>query len=119
MNNNLTVFNLFNFVPLNDREKEIFNIDKSIIKELNDNLSSGWFYLGGYLKMGPNDLISLSTVEKVKEMIEKRRIEYGEPYNGFEAQSIRHSNKMLEAIENMIIKYNKIMKLRETYEISG
>lgn len=119
MNSHLTVFNLINFVPLNDREKEIFNIDKSIIEELNGKLSTEWFYLGGYLKMGPNDLISLSTIEKVKEVTEKRRIEYGEPYNGFEAQSIRHSNKMLEAIENMIIKYNKIMKLRETYEFSG
>jgi len=115
--NNLTVFDLFNFVPLNDREKEIFNIDKSIVEELNDKLSSNWFYLGGQIRMNANDLISLDTIEKVREINEKRRIEYGESYNGFEAQSVRHSNKMLEAVENMIIKYNEIMNLRENHKI--
>jgi hypothetical protein len=117
MSDKLTIFNLLNFMPLNNKEKELFNFDKLIIKELNDKLDEGWFYLGGHIKMTHNEFINLDSIQRVREIDKIRNIEYGGPYNSLEAASIYNHSKKLEFIENMIIKYNEIMALREKYKI--
>jgi hypothetical protein len=117
MSDKLTIFNLLNFMPLNNKEKELFNFDKLIIKELNDKLDKGLFYLGGQIKMTHNEFISLDSIQLVREIDKIRYIEYGGPYNPLEAASIYNHSKKLEFIENMIIKYNEIMALREKYKI--
>lgn len=111
--NKLTVANLFNFIPLNDREKEIFNFDKNTIENFNKDLNNNFFYLGGQLKMKHEDLISLDTIEQVRQINKKREIEYGGPCNSFEAASVLNHIKKLHFVEDMIIKYNEIIELRE------
>lgn len=111
--NNLTVFNLFHFMPINDREKEIFNFDENIINELKKKLHTNWFYLGGQVKMNHNDFINLDSIRNVEEINERRKIEYGEPCNSIELQSINRHKELLKFVETMIIKYNEIMQIRE------
>jgi len=113
MVNDLTLFNLLHFTPLNEYENEIFSCDKLIIDKFINQLDNGTFYLGGQLKMKHNDIINLDSIQQVREINRKRDIEYGGPCNGFEAASILNSIKELQFIENMIIKYNKIMEIRE------
>lgn len=113
MANNLTVFNLFHFTPLNEREKEFFNFDKTIINRFIFNLDKGMFYLGGHIKMKHNDLIGLDSIKKVREIHEKIICEYGAPSNSFEAASIYTAQKEVEFIENMIKAHILIMETRE------
>ena len=109
----IALFNLFNFMPLNEEEKELFNFDKLIIDAFISDLDKGFFYLGGQLKMCHNDFINLDSIKRVREIDRKREIEYGGPANMLELVSINNHKKQLEFIENMIIKYNEIMKIRE------
>lgn len=118
MFNNLTVFNLLHFTPLNEFENEIFNCDKLIINQFISQLDNDTFYLGGQLKMKHNDIINLDSIQQVREINRKRDIEYGSACNGFEYASIRNSIIELQFIENMIIKYNKIMEIREKEKLS-
>jgi hypothetical protein len=114
----LTVSKLLNFVPINDREKELFNFDKNIIERLKQDLDNNFFYLGGQLKMKHDDIISLNSIEEVKTINKKREIEYGEPCNSFESASILNHLNKLYFVEVMIIKYNEIMELREKDKLS-
>jgi len=113
MTNNLTVFNLFHFLPLNEEEKEYFNFDKTIINRFIFNLDKGMFYLGGHIKMKHNDLIGLDSIQKVREIHERIICEYGAPCNSFEAASIYTAQKEVEFIESMIKAYIVIMEIRE------
>jgi hypothetical protein len=78
-----------------------FRLDKNI------------FYLGGQIEMKYDDKISLTDIEKVYKINKQREIEYGPPWNGFEAQSLRYHEKCLEIVKNMIIKYYEIIELRD------
>jgi hypothetical protein len=113
MTENLTVFNLFHFTPLNEQEKEIFNFDKTIINRFIFNLDKDIFYLGGHIKMKHNDIINLETIRKVRDIHEKIICDYGSPRNSWEAASIYRTEKEVELIENMIKSYYLIMELRE------
>ena len=110
---NLTLFNLFNFMPLNDNEKQLYNFDKSIINRFNKDLDNGFFYLGGQIKMSHNDLVNLDSIQQVREINEQRNREYGGPCNSFEAASMYRAQKELELVESMIKVYNLIMEIRE------
>ena len=118
MNHNLTLFNLFNFMPLNNQEKDLFNFDKVIINRFNSELDKDFFYLGGQLKMKHNDIINLDSIQHVREINEQRNREYGGPCNSWEAASIYTSQKELELIENMIKVYNLIMEIREKEKLN-
>jgi hypothetical protein len=113
MNKSITVLNLFNFIPLNNKEKEIFDFDNNIINEFKTDLDKGMFYLGGFLKMSNDDYINIDSIKQVREMSKIREIEYGGPCNSFEANSIINHERKLRIIENMLLKYNIIMELRE------
>lgn len=113
MNNTITLFNLFNFMPLNNEEKDLFNFDKLIINRFNYELDKGIFYLGGQVKMKHNDIINLVSIQQVREINEKRNQEYGGPYNSFESANMYTRHKDIELIEKMIKVYNVIMKTRE------
>lgn len=113
MPDNLTLLNLFYFMPLNEQEKQFFNFDKNIINRFISDLDNDIFYLGGQIKMKHNDFISLDLIQKVRKIIQQRNREYGETCNSWEAASIYTAQKELEYIENMIKKHNLIMSLRE------
>jgi len=109
----ITLFNLFHFIPLNDKEKELFNFNNIIINRFIHNLDKDIFYLGGHIKMKHNDIISLHSIQKVKEINERITCEYGAPCNSWEAASIYTAEKEVELIEKMIKAYNLIMETRE------
>ena len=113
MTNNLTIFNLLHFTPLNEQEKETFNFDKTVINRLIMCLDKDLFYLGGHIKMKHNDIISLGSIDKVREINEKITYEYGAPRNSSDLASVYTAQKELEFIENMIKSYFLIMEARE------
>ena len=118
MSCDLTLFNLFNFMPLNDNEKKLYNFDKIIISRFNRELDEGFFYLGGQINMSHNDTINLDSIQQVREIREQRNIEYGPPCNSFEAARIYTTQKEIELIESMIIAYNLIMEIREKEKLN-
>jgi hypothetical protein len=103
---------------LNDREKEVFKFDEEIVAEMKANLDDNKFYLGGQVKMNYDHEIGLANIEMVNEINKQREIDYGPPYNGFEASSIRYHKKALEIVKNMIIKYYEIIALREEESVN-
>lgn len=115
---NLTIFNLLNFMPLNEKEKELYNFDKDIINRLNTDLDKGFFYLGGQVKMKHNDIINLVSIQKVREINEKRNREYGGSCNSLEEASMYRYEKELELIKSMIKAYNLIMEIRENEKLN-
>jgi predicted ferric reductase len=104
-NNNLTIINLFYFFK-NEENLYNENIINNFIKQLDDNN----FWLGGQIKLSRDDFINLETIERVKEIIKQRFIDYGPPCNSIEMMSMNASTKQLKFIEDMIITYNKLNK---------
>lgn len=102
---NLTIMNLLYFFIYRDSE---IIYDKNIIKKYINELDKNIFWLGGQIKMQHNDFINLQLIERVKQIRNKRLIEYGDPYNSFEMMSMYESAMQLELIEKMIIKYNEL-----------
>jgi len=101
---------LLHFKPVSGCKKQIFDFDESIINRFINDLDNDRFYLGGQIKMKPNDIINLESIQKVREINKQRELEYGGPANGFEAASIYRSKNDLCFIEKMIIQYNLIME---------
>ena len=66
---------------------------------------NGQFYLGGQIKMGPDD--------EIRENTRKKLIEYGGPCNSLEAASIANSERRLNDTEKIVKCYLKIGYLRE------
>ena len=104
-NNNLTIINLFYFFK-NGKNLYNENIINNFIKQLDGNN----FWLGGQIKLSRDDFINLETIERVKEIIKQRFIDYGPPCNSIEMMSMNASTKQLKFIEDMIITYNKLNK---------
>lgn len=113
MSYKLTLFNLFNFIPLNDKEKQLYTFDKSIINKLNTDLDNDCFYLGGQIKMSHNEVVNLDSIQKIRDIYKQRNIEYGGPCNSFEAASIYRAQNELALVESMIKSYSLIMEIRE------
>ena len=117
-----TLNNMINFVPMNEQERALYNlIDKEALNQyLNDTKSKyygGKFYLGGQIKMGPDDEITLKKFNEVREITKQRLIEYGGPCNSWEAASISHSERILDNAEKIVKCYYKIGYLRELEKV--
>jgi hypothetical protein len=122
MNNIVTLNKLITFVPENDAEREIFdNCKKDVLNEYLQDTKSTWskgqFYLGGFIKMKPDEEITLKKIDEVKTTRAQRYIEYGGPCNSAEMASIWRSERQLDEIENIVKKYTEIYKLRVTNEL--
>ena len=117
-----TLNNLIAFVPENDAEREIFcNCKKDVLYEYLQDTKSTWskgqFYLGGFIKMKPDDEITLKKIDDIKKIREQRYIEYGGPCNSAEMASIWKSERQLAEIEEIVKKYEEIYKLRVEKEL--
>ena len=120
--NKATLNNLIGFVLENDAEREIFgSCKKDVLNEYLEDSKSSWskgqFYLGGFIKMKPDDEITLKIIDKVKQEREQRYIEYGGPCNSAEMASIWRSERQLAEIEEIVKKYEEIYKLRVEKEL--
>jgi hypothetical protein len=113
---NLT--SLLAFVPNNKIEGKIFNnINTQVLTSYFDDTKSTWsngtFYLGGQIKMNPDEEITLDKIKEVRKISKQREIEYGGPCNSWEAASINSHNNRLNQMEEIIKAYTKIMYFRE------
>ena len=122
MNNIVTLNKLITFVPENDAEREIFDsCKKDVLNEYLQDTKSTWsksqFYLGGFIKMKPDDEITIKNIDELKKIREQRYIEYGGPCNSAELASIWNSERQLSEIEILVKKYEEIYKLRVTNEL--
>ena len=113
-----TLNNLLNFDPKNYIEESIFNsINKNVLKiYLNYTIqpySEGQFYLGGQIKMSPDQEITLEKINEVREIEKQRMIDYGGPCNSFEMASINNHKNLLLQMEELIKAYTRIGYLRE------
>jgi hypothetical protein len=109
---------LLSFVPENDTERHIFdNLNKQVLNYYLDDTKktylNGMFYLGGQVKMKPDEEITIDKIKEVREINRKREIEYGGPCNSWEAASIYGHVNRLNQMEDIIKAYTKIMYLRE------
>jgi hypothetical protein len=122
MNNIVTLNKLIAFFPENDEERIIYDsCKKDVLNEYLQDTKSTWskgqFYLGGFIKMKPDEEITLKKIVEVKQEREKRYIEYGGPCNSAEMASIWRSERQLDEIETIVKKYTEIYKLRVTNEL--
>ena len=120
--NKATLNNLIGFVPENDAEREIFercrkNVLKDYLEDTKSSWSKGQFYLGGFIKMKPDDEITLKTIDEVKKIRAQRYIEYGYACNSAETASIWRSERQLFEFEEILKKYEEIYKLRVEKEL--
>lgn len=109
--------NLLAFVPQSDKEREILNPSKfTVLTEYLIDSKSSWsngqFYLGGFIKMRPDEEITFKKIEEVKKLREKSYIEYGGPCNSAEMASIWRSERQSKEIETIVKKYIEIYRMR-------
>ena len=117
-----SLINLLEFVPQNDKEREILNPSKfTVLTEYLIDSKSSWsnghFYLGGFIKMKPNEEITFKKIEEVKKLREKSYRENGGPCNSAEMASIWRSERQLGEIETIVKKYIEIYKMRVENEL--
>ena len=115
MTNKATLNTLLNFVPEDEIESAIFNVNKSVLtKYLNDtkeSWSKGKFYLGGQTPMDLDEEITFSKIKNVKEITKQKMIDYG-ICNSWEMARVNSCENELFEMEIILKKYKKIYKLR-------
>jgi hypothetical protein len=118
---NPSLIQLSMFVPANDAEKAIYNVndsDKFIIQEYLDNSKSSWsngkYYLGGQIQLNPNDKITPELFKTAWKMMDDSGYDYT---NSFEYFSVLNSKRGLTSIEKIVNKYIEIQKLRVFNEL--
>ena len=121
MTNKATLNNLIAFVPENDEERTIFDsCKKNVLNEYLQDSKSSWskgqFYLGGFIKMKPDDEIIMKKIDEVKIMREKSIAENG-ICNSAEMASVWRTERQLAEIEEIVKKYEEIYKLRVEKEL--
>ena len=117
---NLT--SLLAFVPNNEIERKIFNnINTQVLTSYFDDTKSTWsngtFYLGGQIKMNPDEEITLDKIKEVRKISKQREIEYGGACNSWEMASIWRAERQLSEIEVLVKIYSEILKYRYLKEL--
>ena len=113
-----TLNTLLNFVPNNDVERKLFDtLNKQVLTSYSIDTKTKYFnymfYLGGQIKMTPDEEITIEKIKEVREIDRQREIEYGGPCNSWEAMSMNNHRNLLSQMEEIIKTYTKIMYLRE------
>ena len=116
-----TLNKLIAFVPENDVERAIYNVcKKDVINEYLQDTKSTWsngtFYLGGFIKMKPDDEITMKKIDQANLMRKKSVAENG-VCNSAEMVSVWRSERQLKEIKEIITKYEEIYKLRTINEL--
>jgi hypothetical protein len=122
MANKATLNNLIAFVPENDAEHTIYDVcKKDVINEYLQDTKSSWsngtFYLGGFIKMKPDEEITMNKIDKANTMIKKSVAENG-VCNSAEMVSVWRCERQLKEIKEIVKKYEEIYKLRVEIELN-
>jgi hypothetical protein len=112
---NPSLIQLSQFVPNNDAERAVYNIDaeKYIIQKYIDDSKSSWssgkYYLGGQIKLDPNEPITPELFKKAWKMF----ADGGDYYcNSFEYASVLGARSGLQNIAKIVGKYIEVQKMR-------
>jgi len=106
--NHVTLRQLLSFEPRDD-EKELWNINQNILDEMKKSLEEKIYYLGGQIYMRYDDILTLTSFDKVREINESR----GGPCNSWEMMSVNRHKYLLEETEKIVNQYFMIMNKRE------
>ena len=114
---NPSLIQLSEFVPNNEAEREIYNIDKEkyIIQKYIDDSKSSWskgkYWLGGQIKLDLNEPITPELFKKAW----KPYLEPGGDYycNSAEYASVFNAKAGLISIEKIVKKYIKVQIMNE------
>jgi hypothetical protein len=117
---NPSLIQLSKFVPVNDAERTIYNIEeeKHIIQKYLNDANSSWgkgkYYLGGQIQLDPNDPLTSEIIKRTWKAIS----DAGDYYcNSFEYASMLNSKDGLISIEKIVEKYIEVQKLRILQEL--
>ena len=118
---NPSLIQLSQFVPSNDAEMAIYNVDaeKYIIQKYIDDSQSSWakgkYYLGGQIRVEPNEPITPELFKQAwKPFLDGSCNDY---CNSFEYASIISAKRGLSSIDKIVGKYIEIQKLRILKEL--
>jgi hypothetical protein len=113
-----TLTYLINYIPNNNTEKIIYEkldiqVLSSYLNDTNSKYLGGSFYLGGQLKMKPDEEITLKKIDEVRQISKQRLNEYGGHANGWEVASVMHSETLLNQMEKIIKFHNNLLLFNE------
>ena len=118
---NPSLIQLSEFVPNNDAERAVYNIDaeKYIIQKYIDDSKSSWakgkYYLGGQIRVEPNEPITPELFKQAwKPFLDGSCNDY---CNSFEYASILNAKAGLTSIAKIVKKYIEVQKLRILTEL--
>lgn len=115
--NKITLNTLLNFEFENDEERMAFNKYSSVLtyydNETKKKYLNGYYYLGGQIKLHPDDELSFKIIENVRNITLQTLIDYGGPCNSWESSSIRVHEEKLKQMENLIKTVLSIFSNRE------
>lgn len=110
---NITLNTLIHFInnltPVSKEEVALYNLDKTVLTCYMNSTrllwSNGKYYLGGQIKMGLDDPITLDKIREARQIGVQRYEDLGGPYNSAEAALIRRSEDQLNQIEVIVNAY--------------
>jgi hypothetical protein len=114
---NPTFNQLVNFVS-ND-ETEVIIINETVIQEYVEDIKSSWsggkYYLGGQIKLDPNDSITDALLEKVHKINHDPNMYV---CNSAEMASVFRARRQLSEISRIVARYKEIAKKRIMTELN-
>jgi hypothetical protein len=112
----VTLNKLLSFIPNNDKEENLFKIDKTVLSDyLAEVIKSpiSVFYLGGYIKLSPDDEINISQIEEIIKL-NNRNIETQNVCNSWEMGSLFVCSKKIADTKLIVERYQEIYRLRQS-----
>ena len=113
-----TLTYLINYIPNNNAEKIMYEkldiqVLSSYLNDTNSKYFGGSFYLGGQVKMKPDEEITLKKIDEVRQISKQRLNEYGDYSNSWEIASVMHSKSLLNQMEKIIQFHNNLLLFNE------
>jgi hypothetical protein len=110
---NVTINTLIHFTnsltPVSKEEVAFYNVDKSVLTTYLNNTKTVWsdgkYYLGGQIKMGLDDPITLDKIREARQIGVHWYETLGGPCNSAEAASIYRSENQLNQLEMIVNAY--------------
>jgi hypothetical protein len=112
-----TLTYLINYTPNNNAEKIMYEkldiqVLSSYLNDTNSKYLGGSFYLGGQIKMKPDEEITLTKIDEARQ-ISKQLKEYGDYANSWEMASVMRSEILLNQMEQIIQFHNNLLLFNE------
>ena len=114
INHKVTLNTLLSFVPENEEEANIFNIDKTILSQYHNEVIqslNGIYYLGGYIKLKADDEITPSKFSEL-DILKQDTLDNMYACNSWEIQSVFMQGKKIKDTKLIVQRYLDICELR-------